>query len=244
MGLELHHGDCFDVMPALAPRSVDMVLADHPYGTTRCAWDSHLPLKDLWAEYGRLCSGPIVLFAQTPFDKALGASNLCDLRYEWIWEKSHPTGHLNAKRAPMKAHENILVFCRGAVLYNPIKTGGHVRKTATKRRDQTPVYGAQDFAPIPYDSTERYPRSVLKFPSDKQRSNLHPTQKPVALCEYLIRTYTDPGATVLDNCMGSGTTGIACINTGRNFVGIEKNAAYFATAKTRITNTANQRDAA
>jgi site-specific DNA-methyltransferase (adenine-specific) len=234
MNIDLHFGDCFDIMPALSAGSVDMILADLPYGTTRCAWDSHLPLQTLWSEYRRICTGPIVLFAQTPFDKVLGASNLRELRYEWIWEKSHPTGHLNAKRAPMKAHENILVFYRGAIRYNPIKTTGHARKTATKRRDPTPVYGVQDFAPINYDSTERYPRSVLQFPSDKQRSKLHPTQKPVALCEYLIRTYTDPDMTVLDNCMGSGTTGVACLSTGRRFIGIENNADYFAIAKTRI----------
>lgn len=230
----LFNADCLDVLPDLADDSVDMVLCDLPYGTTRCAWDSPIPLAPLWAEYRRICNGPVVLFAQTPFDKVLGASNLRDLRYEWIWEKSHPTGHLNAKRAPMKAHENILVFCQGAVCYNPIKTSGHVRKTATKRRDLTPVYGAQDFTPISYDSTERYPRSVLRFASDKQRSKLHRTQKPVALCEYLIRTYTDPGATVLDNCMGSGTTGVAAMQSGRRFIGIEKDPAYFATASDRI----------
>lgn len=241
-GPALHFGDCFDVLPTLQSGSVDMVLADLPYGTTQCAWDSHLPLAQLWIEYRRVCTGPVVLFAQTPFDKALGASNLRDLRYEWIWEKSHPTGHLNAKKAPMKAHENILVFYRGQPTYNPIKTTGHIRKTATKRRDQTPLYGAQDFAPIPYDSTERYPRSVLQFPSDKQRSKLHPTQKPVALCEYLIRTYTDPGAVVLDNCMGSGTTGIACLNTGRQFIGIESDPIHYATADLRITQ--HQREAA
>jgi DNA modification methylase len=167
--LELHHADCFDVFPRLQDRSVDMVLADLPYGTTRCAWDSHLPLEALWAAYRRICRGPVVLFAQSPFDKLLGASNLPQLRYEWIWEKTHPTGHLNAKKAPMKAHENILVFYDRQPTYNPIKTTGHVRKTATKRRDPTPVYGAQKFESLPYDSTERYPRSVLVFPSDKQR---------------------------------------------------------------------------
>lgn len=230
----LHLGDCFDVMPTLQDRSVDMVLADLPYGTTRLPWDCDIPLEPLWKQYRRICRGPIVLFAQTPFDKVLGASNLKALRYEWIWEKSHPTGHLNAKRAPMKAHENILVFYERQPTYNPIKTTGHVRKTATKRRDETQVYGRQDFAPIAYDSTERYPRSVLQFPSDKQRSKLHRTQKPVALCEYLIRTYTDHGAVVLDNCMGSGTTGVACQNTGRSFIGIEKDPEIFAIAQERL----------
>lgn len=231
---DLYLGDCFDVMPSLQRGSVDMILADLPYGTTNCAWDSELPLDALWKEYRRLCRGPVVLFAQTPFDKVLGASNLAQLRYEWIWEKTHATGHLNANRAPMKAHENILVFYDRQPVYNPIKTTGHVRKTATKRGDKTPVYGQQTFAAISYDSTERFPRTVLTFPSDKQRSKLHPTQKPVALCEYLIRTYTHPGALVLDNCMGSGTTGVACLKTGRRFIGIESDPRHFATATCRL----------
>jgi site-specific DNA-methyltransferase (adenine-specific) len=175
-----------------------------------------------------------VLFAQTPFDKVLGASNLRELRYEWIWEKTHATGHLNARRAPMKAHENILVFYREQPFYAPIKTIGHARKTAIKRGDRTSVYGVQKFAELAYDSTERFPRSVLNFASDKQRSKLHPTQKPVALCEYLIRTYTQPGAVVLDNCMGSGTTGVACANLERRFIGIENDPAHFATASARL----------
>lgn len=228
----LYHADCFDVMPTLQP--VDMVLADLPYGTTQCRWDSHLPLEQLWSEYRRICRGPVLLFAQTPFDKLLGASNLPMLKYEWIWEKTHPTGHLNAKKAPMKAHENVLVFYDRQPTYNPIKTSGHIRKTAVKRQDDTSVYGTQQFDAIPYDSTERYPRSVLVFPSDKQRQALHPTQKPVALCDYLIRTYTNEGDTVLDNCMGSGTTGVAAIAAGRKFIGIEREADYFQISVDRI----------
>ncbi len=232
----LYLGDCFDVMPTLPAQSVDMILADLPYGTTNCAWDSELPLQQLWAEYRRLCRGPVVLFAQTPFDKVLGASNLRDLRYEWIWEKTSATGHLNAKKAPMKAHENILVFYARQPTYNPIKTTGHVRKTGTKRFCQSDVYGDQNFGNgIKYDSTERYPRSVLVFPSDKQRKKLHPTQKPEGLCEYLVRTYTNPGDAVLDNCMGSGTTGVACRNTGRAFIGIERDPVYFAIASDRLS---------
>lgn len=234
--MTLHLGDCLEILPTLDAQSIDLVLADLPYGTTNCAWDTEIDLQRLWAELNRVCRGPVLLFAQTPFDKALGASNLAALRYEWIWEKTHPTGHLNAKRAPMKAHENILVFCRGKPTYNPIKTTGHPRKTATKRADATPVYGAQRFAPLPYDSTERYPRSVLTFASDKQRSRLHPTQKPVALCEYLIRTHSNPGDTVLDCCMGSGTTGVAAHATGRQFIGIERDEGYFEVASKRIAS--------
>jgi len=221
-------------MQRIPDQSVEMVLCDLPYGTTRCAWDTPIDLQTLWPEYWRICSGAVVLFAQTPFDKVLGASCLPALRYEWIWEKTHPTGHLNAKRAPMKAHENILVFYRRMPTYNPIKTTGHVRKSAIKRRDQTPVYGKQEFASLAYDSTERFPRSVQVFASDKQTSKLHRTQKPLALCEYLVRTYTNPGDTVLDNCMGSGTTGAACANTGRQFIGIESDPAIFAVAQSRL----------
>lgn len=233
--MRLMLGDCLDRMHEIEDASVDMILCDLPYETTRNEWDLEVHLPALWAHYKRICRGAIVLTAQTPFDKKLGVSNLRMLRYEWIWEKTHPTGHLNAKKAPMKAHENVLVFYSRLPTYNPIKTTGHVRKAAVKRIDLTPNYGKQDFEPITYDSTERYPRSVLVFPSDKQRSKLHPTQKPVALMEYFIRTYTNPGDVVLDNCMGSGTTGVACKLTGRQFIGIEKDPGYFAIAQQRLT---------
>lgn len=235
MSVRLLLGDCLDRMSEIEDQSVNLVLCDLPYETTRNAWDFQIHLPALWAHYKRICAGAIVLTAQTPFDKVLGASNLQMLRYEWIWEKTNATGHLNAKRAPMKAHENILVFYRNLPTYNPIKTNGHVRKAATANRYrlQSSNYGKQSGITV-YDSTERYPRSVLVFASDKQRSKLHPTQKPVELMEYLIRTYTNQGDTVLDNCMGSGTTGVACLSTGRNFIGIEKDATYFAIAERRL----------
>lgn len=231
----LLHGDCLDLMDAIPDGSIDMVCCDMPYGTTNCRWDTTLDLQRLWAQYRRVTkeNAAIVLFAQLPFDKVLGCSNLPWLRYELIWEKTHPTGHLNAKKMPMKAHENILVFYNKSPTYNPQKTSGHVRKTAVKRSDVTPVYGAQQFDELSYDSTERYPRSVLRFPSDKQRIALHPTQKPLALVEWLISTYTNPGDTVLDNCMGSGTTGRACKNLGREFVGMELDEAYYRIATDR-----------
>lgn len=234
--VDLRMGDCLELMRDIPDSSVDMILCDLPYGTTRNKWDSALDLQKLWVQYRRICRGVIVLTAQTPFDKVLGCSNLPMLRYEWIWEKTHPTGHLNAKRAPMKAHENVLVFYERPPTYNPQKTKGHVRKSAVKRQDNTTTYGRQDFEPLAYDSTERYPRSVMKFASDKQRSKLHPTQKPVALMEYLIRTYSNEGMTVLDNCMGSGTTGVACVNTGRRFIGMELDHVYFGIAEKRITD--------
>lgn len=230
----LMHGDCLDLLPTLPPKSVDLVLADMPYGTTRCAWDSQIDLDRLWPELRRVARGAIVLFAQSPFDKVLGASNLPMLRYDWVWEKTNATGHLNAKRAPMKAHENVLVFYDKLPTYNPQMTTGHVRKTASKRGDGSPVYGAQNMDGLRYDSTDRYPRSVQTFASDKQRSRLHPTQKPLALCEYLVRTYSNPGDTVLDFCMGSGTTGAASQNLDRKFIGIERDVAYFAVAAERL----------
>lgn len=233
MRLEL--GDCLGVMPSIPDGSVDLILCDLPYGTTRNKWDCPIDLSLLWPEYARLCRKAIVLTAQTPFDKVLGASNLKGLRYEWIWEKSNASGHLNAKKAPMKAHENISVFGRPSRSYNPQKTSGHACKTATADRAKklSDNYGAQKGV-TSYDSTERYPRSVIQFPMDKQKSKFHPTQKPVALMEYLIRTYSNEGDVVLDNCMGSGTTGVACVNTGREFIGIEQDPRYFAIALDRI----------
>lgn len=222
-------------MDSLPDGSVDMVCCDMPYGTTNCRWDTTLDLQRMWSQYRRVTkdNAAIVLFAQTPFDKVLGCSNLPWLRYELVWEKSHPTGHLNAKRMPMKSHENILVFYNKLPTYNPIKTTGHIRKTAVKRKDATPIYGNQQFDELPYDSTDRYPRSVLRFPSDKQRSALHPTQKPLALIEWLVATYSNPGDLILDNCMGSGTTGRAALNLDRRFVGMEIDTAFFGVASNR-----------
>ncbi len=232
--IDLQYGDCMELLKSVPSGSIDTVISDMPFGTTQNRWDSVLPLDALWREYLRICDGTFVLHAAAPFDKVLGMSNIGMLRYEWVWEKTHPTGHLNAKKAPMKAHENILVFSRRQPTYLPIKTTGHKRKTATKRGDTTPTYGAQVFDALSYDSTERYPRSVLVFPSDKQSIKLHPTQKPVALMEYLVKTHSEPGATVLDNCMGSGTTGVACVLHGRHFLGMEKDAHYYEIAKNRI----------
>lgn len=235
--MALYFGDCLDIMPALPAASVDLILCDLPYGTTQNKWDSVIPLDRLWLEYWRVAkpSAAVVLTAQTPFDKVLGVSQLARLKYEWIWEKPNPTGHLNAKRAPMKAHENVLVFYRQRATYNPQKTHGHKRKVSRVNRSEVldPCYGSQSGTTL-YDSTERYPRSVQVFASEKQHNSLHPTQKPVALMEYLIRTYTNEGDTVLDNCMGSGTTGVAALKCGREFIGIESDPAYFDIAKNRI----------
>ncbi len=237
------HGNCLRVMRLIPNKSIDMILCDLPYGTTQNRWDSIIPLDLLWNQYLRIIkdNAAIVLFAQSPFDKILGVSNLKMLRYEWIWHKTEATGHLNARRAPMKAHENILVFYRKKPTYNPQKTSGHIRKTSiTDRSKKTDkCYGIQHGI-TPYDSTDRFPRDVIQFSTDKQHCAIHPTQKPVALCEYLIRTYTNEGDKVLDNCMGSGSTIIACINTKREYIGIEKYKNIYKRAIKRIKKHSNQ----
>jgi site-specific DNA-methyltransferase (adenine-specific) len=231
-------------MRTIPDKSVDAIICDLPYGTTACKWDSVIPFEPLWAQYKRIIkdNGAIVLTAQTPFDKVLGCSNLEWLKYEWIWEKTQATGHFNAKKAPMKAHENILVFYNKQPTYNPQKTQNHKPTNKyTKKADvvnKTQVYGKVKIDISGGGETDRFPRSIQIFASDKQKNKLngtlHPTQKPLALMEYLVKTYTNQGDTVLDNCMGSGTTGVACKNLGRNFIGIEQDANYFDIAKNRI----------
>jgi site-specific DNA-methyltransferase (adenine-specific) len=192
----------------------------------------------LWEQIERIIkdNGVILLFAQTPFDKVLWVSNLRLLKYEWIWEKTSATGHLNAKKMPMKAHENILVFYKNPPIYNPQKTQWHERKVSSVKHKEnckmTTNYWLHWLTT--YDSTERYPRSVQAFAKDIQKSKLHPTQKPLALMEYLIKTYTNEWFLVLDNCMGSGTTWVACKNTNRNFIWIELDEKYFDIAQKRI----------
>ena len=226
-------GDCLELMTQIPEGSVDMILCDLPYGTTQNKWDSIIPLDCLWEQYKRLIkpNGAIVLFAQTPFDKVLGCSNLQYLKYEWIWRKESGTGHLNAKKSPMKDHENILVFSYGVPTYNPQMRTGFKPYVCKQGATKSENYGTQTGA-ITISNGERYPLTIIEFQRDKGK--LHPTQKPVALCEYLIRTYTNEGETVLDNTMGSGTTGVACINTGRSFIGIERDDKYFAIAQQRI----------
>lgn len=175
-------------------------------------------------------NGAILLFAQTPFDKVLGASNLKDLKYEWIWQKQQGTGFLNSKKMPLKIHENILVFYKKQPTYHPQMRTGFKPYKCTNGRLST-NYGNRDTA-ITISNGERYPIDVIEYPRDKTK--LHPTQKPVPLLEYLIKTYTNEGEIILDNCMGSGSTGIACINTNRNFIGIEIDESYYQIAKERI----------
>ena len=199
-------------------------------------------IDGLWTHYNRIIkdNGAIVLFAQTPFDKVLGNSNLKMLKYEWIWEKTTATGHLNAKKMPMKAHENILVFYKKLPVYNPQKTYGHTPvHSYTKYQDDGSNYGKTAVGISGGGSTERYPRSVQVFKTDKQKCALHPTQKPVSLCEFLIKTYTNENDIVLDNTMGSGSIGVASLNLNRRFIGMELEKKYFYIAKNRIEEAIN-----
>lgn len=233
-------GDCLERMKEIPNGSVDLILTDPPYGTTRCRWDSVINFDTMWKEVWRVLkpNGACLLFAQTPFDKVLGASNIQDLKYEWVWEKTQATGHLNAKKMPMKAHENILVFYKQLPKYTPIKTTGHKPVNSYTKyvstQNNTELYGKMTKELSGGGETERYPRSVLIFPSDKQKVCLHPTQKPVALLEYLINTYTSDCETVLDFTMGSASTGIACLNTNRKFIGIEMEEKYFSISVNRM----------
>lgn len=232
----LIHGDCLEVMKLIKPDSVDMILCDLPYGSTQCKWDIIIPFDPLWAQYERIIkpNGAIVLFGAEPFSSYLRTSNIKLYKYDWIWDKIKGTGFLNAKKQPMRNHETVSVFYKNQCLYNPQKTYGHINKKSFRAKHlQTEVYRimANDYQ---YESTERYPRSVLEFSTDTQNSSFHPTQKPVALCEYLIKTYTNIGELVLDNCAGSGTTAIACIKTNRKYICIEKKQEYFEVIKNRI----------
>ncbi len=236
--IRLMQGDCLELMQELPDKSVDMVLCDLPYGTTQCKWDSVIPFEPLWIQYRRIVKhdGAIVLFGMEPFSSALRMSNLSMFKYDWIWDKVKGTGFLNAKKQPMRCHEVISVFYDKQCTYNPQMTSGHERKisSAESKRGcrKTDAYGEHGLTS--YDSTERYPRSIQVFSADVQKSSLHTTQKPVALLEYLILTYTNRGDVVLDNCMGSGSTGIAAYRTGRKFIGMELDEKYFDIAKNRI----------
>ena len=236
--MELINGDCLEEMKNIPDNSVDMILTDPPYGTTACKWDSVVPISPMWDELKRIIKddGAIVLFATQPFSSLLITKNIFQFKYSLVWQKTTVTGHLNAKRMPLRKHEDILVFGR-KLTYNPQKTAGHKPVNSyTKHQGDGDCYHKTKVGISGGGSTERYPTSVLTFKTDKQKSALHPTQKPVALMEYLIKTYTNRGETVLDFTMGSGTTGVACKNLNRNFIGIELDKEYFEIAKNRINN--------
>lgn len=246
------HGDCLVEMDKITDKSIDMILCDLPYGTTKNKWDVIIPFDKLWKHYERIIkdNGAIVLFAQTPFDKVLGYSKISWLKYEWIWSKISTTGHLNAKRMPLRSHENILVFYRKQPTYNPQKTDrsekeirrGWKNKTYSflgKENNNTGNYGKfLNNVSDHYEFDKKHPNTIITYSNGNgwsKKNALHPTQKPVELMEYLIKTYTNQGETVLDNCMGSGTTGVACKKTGRHFIGIEKDENYYNVAVRRVS---------
>lgn len=248
---KIYLGDCLDLMPQIQDQSIDMILCDLPYGTTRNHWDSIIPLDKLWAQYNRIIKddGAIVLFSQQPFTSMLVMSNPKMFKYEWIWEKDSGTGHLNSKFAPMKIHENICVFSKSAasfvkdkskaMIYNPQYRSGKPYKGKggllgngnydSKYQREVEVFN---------DGEHYYPIDIIKFNRDKEK--FHPTAKPVELCQYLIRTYTNSGGVILDNCMGSGSTIVAAIKENRQYIGIEKEEKYFDIANERIAAETSQ----
>lgn len=243
----IYQMDCLEGMRLIPDKSIDMILCDLPYGVTaRNKWDIVIPFEPLWEQYERIIknNGAIVLTATQPFTSQLVLSNPKMFKYEWIWEKTTATGHLNAKKMPMKAHENILVFYKKLPTYHPQKTEGHKRKVskAEHKTNSKMTTNYNEHGLTTYDSTERYPRSVQVFSTDKQKEAIHPTQKPVALCEYFIKTYTNKGETVLDNCGGSGTTAVACIKTNRNFLLMEKELNYVNISNKRIEQAIKERE--
>lgn len=237
---KLLHGDCLELMKKISDKSIDMILCDLPYGTTACKWDNVIPFDLLWGGYNRIIkdNGAIILFGSEPFSSKLRLSNLGMYKYDWIWDKISGVGFFDCKFRPLKTHEIISVFSKGgcsngsklAVKYNP-QGVIRIEKLIKNKKVTSEIFHSKtskDYISKGYN----YPKSIIQFSKDKKTA--HPTQKPVALLEYLIKTYTNEGELVLDNCMGSGSTGVACINTNRNFIGMELDDKYFDIAKERI----------
>lgn len=234
--MRLMHGDCLELMKKIPDGSVDLVLTDPPYGTTACKWDSVIPLEPMWEQVKRVSKERtgILLFSAEPFTSMLVMSNPKMFKYDIIYEKTRASGFLNANRMPLRSHENILMFYSKLPTYNPIKEPGEPYEKHEVSDGQTEVYGYFNRAGIVRkNSGYRMPRSVVKF-SNNNYNSMHPSQKPVELLEYLIKTFSNQGDTVLDFTMGSGSTGVACVNTGRDFIGIELDKGYFEIAKKRI----------
>jgi len=241
----LYKGDCLEEMKKIPDGSVDLVLTDPPYGTTACKWDSVIPFEPMWEQLKRVIkpNGAIVLFGSQPFTSVLVMSNPDWFKYDWCWKKPRGTGHLNAKKQPLRDKEDVLVFYQSQPIYNPqFAVGKPYTKLKGGKQTKVSEHGATTYGKF-YKGAEfrndndgrRYPKQVLEF-GVVERGTVHPTQKPVALMEYLIRTYTNEGETVLDFTMGSGSTGVACVNTGRKFIGIELDEHYFGIAQERISN--------
>ena len=236
---KLYNGDCLELMQNIPDKSIDMILCDLPYGTTRNKWDCIIPLDELWQQYERIVkdNGSIVLFSAEPFTSYLVTSNVKLFRYDLIWSKPQGSDFLNANRKPLRSHENICVFYKKQPAYYAQKTSGKPYKAKSGNTTSSNFGKFNGNYHTENVDGERYPLTVLNFNGEHNKGKVHPTQKPVALLEYLIKTYTNENETVLDNCMGSGSTGVACINTNRNFIGIELDETYFNIAKDRIENT-------
>lgn len=236
--IKLLHGDCLELMKGIPDGSIDMILCDLPYGTTACKWDTIIPFEPLWEQYNRIIkdNGAIVLFGSEPFSTELRHSNLKMYKYDWVWNKKKAGNIFLAKYQPMKIHENIMVFGKGKVNYFPIMIPREKIKKSKNYGTGETMGGNKVKEDKVYTYTEKNPISILEFSNAAQKGKVHPTQKPVALLEYLIKTYTKEGETVLDNCMGSGSTGVACKNINRNFIGMELDEKYFNIAKDRIDN--------
>ena len=236
--IKLYKGDCLELMKDIPDKSVDMVLCDLPYGTTACKWDTVIPFDKLWEQYERIIkdNGTICLTASQPFTSNLIMSNPKLFRYEWIWEKSRPSGSMLCNKQPLKSHENILIFYKKFGIYNAQMT--ETKRVVEKKRtvNKGEIVNKQKLTRQFDNQGLAYPRSIQQFSNPNYKS-LHPTQKPVELLEYLIKTYTNENDLVLDNCMGSGSTGVACKNLHRKFIGMELDNTYFEIAKERINNT-------
>jgi DNA modification methylase len=233
--MQLIYGDCLEKMQGIPDKSIDMVLCDLPYGTTACKWDVIIPFEPLWEQYKRVIKGrgAIALFGSEPFSSYLRMSNIKWFKYDWIWDKVRGVGFQIAKVRPMQSHEIVSIFGNGAINYYPIMWERDKKKVSK-------CYKQSESSPLKYNDgesreyTHSYPKSIIEISNASQKGKVHPTQKPVLLLEYLIKTYTNEGMVVLDNTMGSGSTGVACVNTNRDFIGIEKDEDYFLIAKQRI----------
>lgn len=244
--IDLRQGDCLELMKDIPDKSIDMILCDLPYGTTACKWDVVIPFEPLWEQYERVIkdNGAIVLFGSEPFSSFLRVSNIDNYKYDIYWEKERLTNINQVKRRVGKTVETISIFYKKQCTYNPqmVKYDGKPRTNKVKNGKMGTLTDQQEKKVFEYNDTGwRYPTQVWKFQRDILKSNLHPTQKPVALLEHLIKTYTNENETVLDNCMGSGSTGVACINTNRNFIGMELDEEYFNIAKKRIEETIKEK---
>ena len=234
--INLYQGDCLEIMKEIKDKSIDMILCDLPYGTTKCKWDVVIPFDKLWEQYNRIIkdNGAILLFGSEPFSSKLRISNLRMYKYDWIWKKTKAQGFLNSKKMPLKDYENICVFYKRLPVYNPqgIIYGNFQNDRKSKYIKGEDIYGKEKEFGISHMSN--FPKQIIEFSNPSGKGQLHPTQKPVELLEYLIKTYTNENDLVLDNCMGSGSTGVACKNLNRNFIGIELDENYFNIAKERI----------